>query len=113
MACVSAEGGLPTGGPAPAEPEDLLEPMGGGAGPAVLQPDDSTPAKEAQATIGSDSSESTGSLSDSENSSVVAVVEPTDQAAAEVPCAADLMATSDFTQHLLNDFACADSCSHS
>ena len=35
--------------------------------------------------------------------SVVAVVEPTDQAAADVPCLVDLMATSDFTQHLLND----------
>ena len=42
----------------------------------------------------SDTSESTGSQSDSDNSSVVAVVEPTDQAAADVPCLADLMATA-------------------
>ena len=51
----------------------------------------------------SDTSESTGSQSDSDDSSVVAVTEPTDQAAADVPCLADLMATSDFTQYLLND----------
>ena len=71
----------------------------------MLQPDDATPADEAQAPIDlvSDSSESTGSSSDSDDSSVVAVIEPTDQAAADVPCVADLMAASDFTQHLLND----------
>ena len=33
----------------------------------------------------------------------MAVVEPTDQTAADVSCLADLMATSDFTQNLLND----------
>ena len=32
-----------------------------------------------------------------------AVVEPVDQAAAEVPGAANLLAASDFMQHLLND----------
>ena len=84
--------------------------MGSGAGPAVLSPDDAAPAdevpaEEAQAPIDlvSDSSESTGNSSDSDDSSVVAVVEPVDQAAAEVPCVADLMAASDFTRHLLND----------
>ena len=51
----------------------------------------------------SDTSASAGSQSDSDDSSAVAVVEPTDQAAAEVPCVADLMATSNFPQHLLND----------
>ena len=42
-------------------------------------------------------------MSDSDHSSDVAVVEPVDQAAAEVPSAVDLLAASDFTQHLLND----------
>ena len=51
----------------------------------------------------SDTSESTDNPSDSDDFSAVAVVEPTDQAAAYVSCLADLMATSDFTQHLLND----------
>ena len=84
--------------------------MGGGAGPAVPLPDDATPAdkapaNDAQAPIDlvSETSESDGSASDSDNSSDVAVVEPVDQAAAEVPGAADLLAASDFTQHLLND----------
>ena len=103
------QGGLPSGGPAltePEEPEDAPEPMGGGAGPAVLSPDDVTPADEdAQAPIDlvSETSESNGSASDSDDFSIVAVVEPVDQAAAEVPCAADLLAATDFTQHLLND----------
>ena len=55
--------------------------MGGGAGPAVLQPDDATPADaapadEAQTLIDlvPDSSESTGNSSDSDDSSSVAVV---------------------------------------
>ena len=86
----------------------MPEPMGGG--PAVPSPDDATPADkapadDAQAPIDlvSETSESDGSASDSDNSSDVAVVEPVDQAAAEVPGAADLLAASDFTQHLLND----------
>ena len=41
--------------------------------------------------------------SDSDDSSAAVVVEPIDQAAADVPCLADLMATPDFTQYLLND----------
>ena len=107
-----AAGGLPSGGPprgGVTEPEDTPEPMGGGAGPAVLQPDDATPADEAPADeaqapidLVSETSESTGSSSDSDDSSAVAVVEPVDQAA-ELPCTADLLAASDFTQHLLND----------
>ena len=78
--------------------------MGGGAGPAVLSPDEA-PADDAQAPIDlvSDTSESAGSLSDSDHSSDVAIVEPVDQAAAVIPCAADLLAASDFTPHLLND----------
>ena len=48
-------------------------------------------------------SESTGDSGDSDDFSDVAVVEPVDQAAAEVPCVADLLTSSDFTQHLLND----------
>ena len=42
-------GGLPSGGPPLTEPEDPPEPMGGGAGPAVLSPDDAAPAEEAPA----------------------------------------------------------------
>ena len=38
-----------------------------------------------------------------DHSSDVAIVEPVDQAAAVIPCAADLLAASDFTPHLLND----------
>ena len=37
--------------------------------------------------------------SHSDDSSAVAVVESTDQATADVPCLANLMATSDFTQY--------------
>ena len=83
--------------------------MGGGAGPALLSPDDApadeAPADDAQAPIDlvSDPSESDGSASDSDHSSDVAIVEPVDQAAAVVPGAADLLAASDFTPHLLND----------
>ena len=101
----SSEGRLPIGGPIPAETAESPEPMGGGAGPAVLSPADADPAEEAQAPIDlvSDTSASAGSQSDSDDSSVVAVIEPTDQAAAEVPCVVDLMAATDFTQHLLND----------
>ena len=75
-----------------------------GAPPDNATPADEVPADEAQAPtdLVSDSSESTDSSSDSDDSSVVAVVEPVDQAA-EVPCVADLLAASDFTQHLLND----------
>ena len=102
-----------SGGPPltkPVEPEDVPELMGGGAGPAVPLPDDATPAdtapaNDAQASIDlvSETSESDGSASNSDNSSDVAVVESVDQAAAEVPGAANLLAASDFTQHLLND----------
>ena len=79
--------------------------MGGGAGPAVLPPDETNPADEARDPIDlvSDTSESTDHHSDSDDSSAVVVVEPTDQAAADVPRLADLMATPDFTQYLLND----------
>ena len=61
--------------------------MGGGAGPAVLLADDTDPAGEAQDPIDlvSDTSESTDNHSDSDDSSAVVVVEPTDQAAADVP----------------------------
>ena len=76
--------------------------MDGGAGPAVLLPADSNPAGKAQDPIDlvSETSESAA-----DDSSVVApvVVEPTDQAAADVPCLTDLMTTSDFTRYLLND----------
>lgn len=41
--------------------------------------------------------------SDSDESSAAVVVEPTDQAAAEVPCVEDLLVAPDFTLHLLND----------
>ena len=44
----------------------------------------------------SETSESDGNASDSDNSSDVAVVEPVEQAAAEVPGAADMLAASDF-----------------
>ena len=105
-------GGLRSGGPALAEPANSPEPelMGGGAGPAVPSPDDAAPpdeapADDAQAPIDlvSDTSESAGSVSESDHSSDVAIVEPVDQAAAVIPCAADLLAASDFTPHLLND----------
>ena len=75
----------------------------------MLAPDDAAPADEgpaddAQAPIDLVSdAESTGTSGDSDDSSDVAVVEPVDQAAAEVPCVADLLTSSDFTQHLLND----------
>ena len=89
-------GGLPSGGPPLAGPEESPEPMGGGAGPAVLSPDDDAPAEaffadDARSPIDlvSDTSESSGSASDSDHSSDVAIVEPVDQAAAVVPCAAD------------------------
>ena len=49
--CNDAAGGLPSGGPALPEPEDSPEPMGGGAGPAVLAPDDAAPADEVPATL--------------------------------------------------------------
>ena len=51
----------------------------------------------------SDTSESTNDHSDSDDSSAVVAVEPIDQAAAEVPNLAYLVAASDFTQFLLND----------
>ena len=97
-------GGLPSGGPPLAEPADSPGPMGSGAGPAVLSSDEA-PVDDAQAPIDlvSDTSESAGSLSDSDHSSDVAIVEPVDQAAAVIPCAADLLAPSNFTPHLLND----------
>ena len=62
-------------------------------------------ADDAQAPIDlvSETFESDGSASDSDNSSDAAVVEPVDQAAAEIPGAANLLAASDFAQHLLND----------
>ena len=41
--------------------------------------------------------------SDSDHSSDVAIVEPVDPAAAVIPCAADVLAATDFTPHLLND----------
>ena len=81
--------------------------MGGGAGPADL-PDDAPQVEgETQDLIdlAAETSESSDDHSDSDDSSAVALIEPTDQAqaAAEVPCLADLLTTSDFTQYLLND----------
>ena len=92
-------GGLPSCGPPPAEPADSPEPepMGGGAGPAVISPDDApadeVPADDSQAPIDlvSETSESSDSASDSDHSSDVTIVEPVDQAAAVVPSAGDLL----------------------
>ena len=93
-------GGLPAGGPPPAEPAESPaaspepEPMGGGAGPAVLSPDEAPGAadlaEDSQVPIDlvSDTPDSTASASasaDSDHSSDVAIVEPVDQAAAVVP----------------------------
>ena len=50
----------------------------------------------------SDTSESTDNQSDPDDSVPWRWLNP-DQAAADVPCLANLMATSDFTQYLLND----------
>ena len=95
----------------PDEPVDSpdSEPMGGGAGPAVLLRDDA-PAEEVPADYSpapidlvSENSESSDSASDSDHSSDVAIVEPVDQAAAVVPSVGDLLTASDFTPHLLND----------
>ena len=83
--------------------------MGGGAGPAVLSPDDApadeVPADDSQAPIDlvSETSESDGSAGNSDHSSDAAIVESVDQAAVVIPCAADLLAATDFTPHLLND----------
>ena len=97
-------GRLPIGGP-PLEPEDPPEAMGGGASPAELSPDATHIGGETQDPIDlvSDTSESSDDHSDCDDSSAVVVIEPTDQASAEVPCLADLLTTSDFTQYLLND----------
>ena len=83
--------------------------MGGGAGPAVLSPDEAPADKvsaddfHAPIDLVSETSKSSDSASDSDHSSDVAIVEPVDQTAAVVPSIGDLLTTSDFTPHLLND----------
>ena len=75
-------GRLPIGSPPRADPVSPADPIGGGAGPAVIPSDDTDPVAEAQAPIDlvSDTSESDEDHSDSDDSSAVVAVEPIDQA---------------------------------